>query len=206
MGVELSEAVTSLAKIRNQLRSASQHAASGGDWGKAKLMMDLAERADGLREELSVHVTENPQPMATEATELPGEVDIAQESAKAEPPARGKYPRYWVGGGALTKQGLQRDGRDTYEHAVPRERFDEIAGHLADMAAAARIKQRQFTIDQVQQLLDCPRYMTYVVVSLLVSAGLVVRARKGSYRFSDPDTFRLAVKDLWDRLERGDRA
>jgi hypothetical protein len=43
--------------------------------------------------------------------------------------------------------------------------------------------------------------MTYVVVSLLLKEGLLVRARKGTYTFSYPAKFQSCAASLWDQLK-----
>jgi hypothetical protein len=205
MGAALPEVVSLLTRALDQLLGESQQAASEGNWKRAKVLMELAERTDRLREEVTANAGEG-QTMTRLA-------DVEQETANdTEPdrlvpqtPKRSVYPKYRVRDDILIKQGLQRSGREVYEHSVTRERFDEIVARLANMAALpAQRKPRLFSIEDVQKELDCPRYMTYVVVSLLTSTGLVVRARKGSYRFSDPVNFRSAVNALWERLKGED--
>jgi hypothetical protein len=112
------------------------------------------------------------------------------------------FPKFWVRGNALVKQGLQRNKQDVYEHTVPKEKFDEIVRHLQTMASYRENKrQKEFKTDEVQEGVNCPPYMTYVVISLLHRQGLLDKARKGAYLFAAPESFFSDVDRLWRELQ-----
>ena len=85
---------------------------------------------------------------------------------------------------------------------MPQDWYEQIFDRLVQMTKAPG-KPHPFSIDQVQKGMDCPRYMTYVVVSLLLRVGLIVRARKGSYTFAQPATFAGQAAALWEQLKQG---
>jgi hypothetical protein len=205
MGDTLSEVVVILTRARNYLLSDSQQAAGEGNWAKAKALMELAERTDRLRIEVSGITGGEIRAPARDDAEPPPPEDGEEGDLPQSPPTRGGYPKYRIRDNALIKQGLQRGGENVYEHAVPRERFDEILDQLANLAdAAGRLNQRPFSIEKIQQGLTCPRYMTYVVVSFLLQQKLLIRARKGSYTFAAPSAFRSEAAKLWDDLKGAD--
>jgi hypothetical protein len=166
--------------------------------------MALAERVDQLRGDVAAPEGEkllaSPEAGFGPATAIDlGGVLIRR------PPARSSYPRFWVRDDVLVKQGLQRGGVETYEHAVPRERYEQILERLTDLADdAGRARHRPFNIEKLQHELDCPRYMTYVVVSFLLQEGLLIRARKGSYTFASRSDFASNAASLWDKLKGAD--
>jgi hypothetical protein len=203
MGSSRPEVSRLLTQARDLLLTESQHAASHGDWGTAKTLMELAERADRLREEVSGPAGlggPTPKQEGTQPASISGEL-----SASPQLPLRQGYPKYLVRDDSLIKRGLQRDRRAVYEHAVPQERYEQILDRLGQLASAfAHGKQRPFSIEQIQHGLDCPRYMTYVVVSMLLRHGLLLRARKGSYTFAAPAAFAATAAALWDQLKGAD--
>jgi hypothetical protein len=200
MNALVPQAVLALTEARDLLLSQSQEAASQGCWAHARKLMELAERADRLREEVQGLTT-----AGLAETEQENRLLQATPEDELSPrgiPAREGYPKYVVRDGALVKLGLQRDGHNVYEHAVPQEHFDQLVRQLTDMAATrTHGKQRPFTVEDVQKGVRCPRYMTYAAVSLFVREGLIVRARKGSYTFAAPATFANAAAALWIRLK-----
>ncbi len=200
----LNEALRRLEQARDFLVRSSQEASGGREWARARRLVDLAEYTDRLRAEVEALRSDGDASDASEALSegMPprGErLAVPAGSGKARPAG---YPRFWVRDDVLVKQGLQRDGRNVYEHAVPRERFENILERLAKLAHQ---RTKEFSIDDVQQALDCPVYMTYVVVSLLVREGLVRRARKGAYGFPAPDEFPAQAAGLWPKLQKPER-
>lgn len=194
MGGFMNDVVGSLNRVRDLLLQESQQAASQGDWELAKKRMGQAQRADQLRDEIAGHSKEGPLelPGALESPEIPrGQLHVGRTG----------YPKYLIQDGSLIKRGLQRAGGE-YEHAVPHERFLEIRQKLSDKASEClRGRPRPFTIEQIQRDLNCPRYMTYVVVSWLLHGGLLASERKGSYRFSAPAAFADQIDALWNQLK-----
>jgi hypothetical protein len=223
----LAETAPGLQKVRDALLAGSQQAGGQGDWALARKLIDLAERADALRQETMALA--GGAGKAEAAPETPGEAarrpmpqrcpgcGYAEVSPRARTCAkcghdfggekRGGFPRFSVRGGMLVKKGLQRDGRSVYEHAVPQDKFDQILARLAALAAGRdEHRQKGFTVDDVQRGLDCPKYMTYVVVSLMLREGLLVRPRKGAYLFAAPGEFSSEAGGLWGDLQkRGER-
>jgi hypothetical protein len=199
MGNFLSEVIVILKQARDLLLRESQQAGSLGDWPTAKTLMELAERADRLREEVPISRTEG------EPRKKDGPNPIFGDDGDRATPQSSReesYPKYLVRDDILIKQGLQRTGRDVYEHAVPREQYDQIIDSLKEIAlTTSHGKQRPFNIERVQTRLKCPRYMTYVVVSMLLREGLLLRSRKGIYTFATPTTFGTDAATLWDRLK-----
>jgi hypothetical protein len=199
MASSLPDAVDNLIRARDVLLNESQRAGSTGNWDRARTLMELAERVDRLREAIPLPVTGSPQ-LNQKQSEQPSVVEEKRRDAGRDQAKN--YPKYLVRDGALVKRGLQRGGHDIYEHTVPQARFDQIIDRLGNRAAAVRPgKQRPFSIEQVQGDLDCPRYMTYVVVSMLLREGLLARVRKGSYTFAAPATLSADAATLWERLK-----
>jgi hypothetical protein len=201
MGDSLADIVRNLRSARDQLLSESQQAAGQGNWARAKTFMELAERTDQLHQAILAQKFDRAQESenALEPLHAPenGEEEAAQPLA-----SRNRYPRYLVREDVLVKQGLKRDGHDVYEHAVPHERYDDIIERLGSMASSVpQGRQRTFSIEQVQQELDCPRYMTYVVVSLLLREKHLISSRKGCYTFAAATSIRNAAAELWERLK-----
>ncbi len=197
------EIVACLERVCDFMLNESRRAASHGDWERARVLMDLAERADLLRKDIAV--PQGLAPATPPAGAAPG--SPAKGSPAADPLlAEDVYPKFFTRDDALVKRGLKRDGTgEVYEHAVPREQYDQILDRLSRMAATfAHGKQRPFSIEKIQAEVDCPRYMTYVVVSMLLRAQLLIRARKGSYTFTAPGDFAGAAAKLWDRLKGAD--
>lgn len=192
----LTDALGQLTRARDQLIAASQIAAGAGSWEAALSLMKLAERADQLRADV---------PASGDGGRSKGDRAAAHgANGHAEAPRlsdRESYPKFVVREDSLVKRGLQRDRRRVYEHSVPRERYEATVEHLAGMAARGQGKHRPFTLEHVQDDLDHPRYVTYVVASFLLKTGLIKRVRKGSYDFSGPETFAADAADLWCRLE-----
>jgi hypothetical protein len=179
-----------LEKTRDLLLAASQRAGGRGDWGLARRLVDLAERADTLRREIQeLAGTRPPEP--------------APQAPREEPTPRakkhGSYPKFSIRGGVLVKAGLGRDKRTIYEHTVPRDKYDQILARLAAMAGGD-YSRGEFAIDEVHNEVDCPVYMTYAMVSLLQQEGLLSRERKGAYRFVAPEQFASRASGIWERL------
>lgn len=195
------EIVACLTRACDFMLNESREAASHGDWERARVLMDLAERADRLRKDLPVSQELAPAPRAGAAPS-----PAAKEPPSADRFAGDDYPKFFARDDALVKQGRKRDGSgEVYEHAVPREHYDHILDRLSRLAASfAHGKQRPFSIEKIQAEVDCPRYMTYVVVSMLLRAQLLNRARKGSYTFTAPADFAAEAAKLWDRLKGAD--
>ncbi len=200
MGTNLAEVVADLQQARDGLLAESQQSASQGDWLRAKNLLGLAERADRLRDDVTVLVSGTVLNSETNADEAARPPEFKPQPGPVTTEGPDGYPRYWVRDDALIKQGRQRDGVNVYEHAVPLERYNEILDRLAEKASAPN-KGRRFSIEQIQHKLDCPRYMTYVVVAMLVHEGILERARKGSYTFKTPATFRADAEALWNHLK-----
>ncbi len=199
MSSPLTEAVAFLTRARDLLLGQSQSAGGQGNWATAKSLIDLAERADRLREEIPALRMSREGHRPKEESEQ--ESTAAEDGATDQTTAQNGYPKYFVRGNNLVKRGLQRSGQDVYEHAVPQDWYEQIFDRLVQMTKAPG-KQHPFSIDQVQKGMDCPRYMTYVVVSLLLRVGLIVRARKGSYTFAQPTRFAGQAGALWEQLKQ----
>jgi hypothetical protein len=205
MGDSFPEVISTLIRARDLLLHESQQAGTQGDWVSAKTLIELAERADQLRKEIPEQATGEAPAWKKETPKPARAIEDDDLGRRSSPPE--SYPKYLIRDGALVKRGLQRGGEDVYEHAVPRDRYDQILRQLTKMASAfAHAKQRPFGVEQIQRGLDCPRYMTYVVVSLLMRERFLIRARKGSYTFAAPATFTTDAATLWDRLKGADIA
>jgi hypothetical protein len=204
MSDPLAESTKSFARVRDLLLGASQDAGSQANWARARKLLELAERVDRLRAELETMAKD------TTAEEEPAQPQLSASLEDSKPSqervSQAGYPKYLVRDGVLVKRGLQRSGVDVYEHAVPQDHYERILAQLGNMAAAVRThgRQRPFTIEQLQGEVEGPRYMTYVVVSLLLREGLLIRARKGKYTFTAPATFAVDAANLWDRLKGED--
>ncbi len=190
MGHSMSDATRLQEQVRNLLLQHSQQAGSSGNWALFRRLGELAERADALRADIQ-------GAQAGAETPLPPREE--PRTAPAASKGTTDYPRFGVRGGQLVKQGLQRNGRDTYEHAVPRDKCERI---LADLAPLAARPTRIFAMDDIASSRDLPRYMTYVVVSLLVRQGLVRQLRKGAYKFAAATDLTQEMAALWPKLEK----
>lgn len=192
------EAARALEKVRDLLLAGSQEAGIQRDWPLARRLVELAERTDQLHKEVCDVVT-GIFPISTAHHESAA---VPEEKLPLPPsPTGDTYPRFWVRGGMLVKQGLQRSGKDVYEHAVPRDQFDQILGRLQEIAS--RRSRREFSVDSIHRdLPDLPKYMLYVVMSLLTKEHLLERARKGAYLLTRPESLAQEAIDLWDKLQK----
>jgi len=186
-------AMQALESVRDILLSSSQHAGIQRNWALARNLVDLAERADKLREDIgtvgSGKLLVEPLVPATPSAEQP----------QAHRNDADSYPRFFIRGGHMVKQGLQRNGVDQYEHAVPREQFSQILEHLREMAA--RRSKREFSVEQVHKALSAlPKYMVYTTMSLLMHQGMLEKARKGAYKFARAESFADESSSLWNKL------
>jgi hypothetical protein len=199
MGRSLDDVRTMLAQARDVLLVESQRAGSDGDWEHGRRLFELARGADELAKGVSQAAAG--LVAADAADDDPSRsVTLPPPGAGGRPASAEGYPKFTTNDEYLVKEGLQRGGDDIYQHAVPRARYEEILKAVEATANAATSRRRAFSIDQVQKRLSCPRYMTYVVVSMLLQRGLLVRARKGSYTFANPATFAADAANLWDQL------
>jgi hypothetical protein len=197
-----SDVIRALEKARGALLQASQQAAQRGRWPFARKLVELAERVDGIRVEAE---TQGPasnhrqaQMFALVAPSLASLDAVQAERARKH----AEYPIYIVNDGMLVKRGLQRDGLNFYEHAVPREACSAIIRQIQAKTHETDGKARPFTIDDLQHDLTCPRYMTYVVASLLLRHGLMTRTGKGKYIVESPATLVEDVTKLLEEIQR----
>src|SRR5437762_8824872 len=131
MSTSLTDAVVLLTRARDRLLGESQAAGGHGNWTNAKILIELAERADRLREELSA-LTMSDEGWQNDEPER-GPVG-AKADATDQRRAKDHYPKYFVRGDNLVKRGLQRNARDVYEHAVPRDWYEKILDRLVQMS------------------------------------------------------------------------
>jgi hypothetical protein len=186
----LSEAIRVLTEARDHLLQGSQQAGSRHEWVRAHQLMDLAQQAGALRDAAALLEKRAP---AEEITRTAWPVP-----SQAAPKGTG-YPKFFKRDGALVKQGLKRDGQDSYEHSVPREVFDNLMDRLKAMAKerVAKGKRKSFAIEEVGKGLSVPHYRVYVVVSYLLQTGLLEKAKKGAYLFADPTEFLRHADEVW---------
>jgi hypothetical protein len=211
---DLAEAGVALATARDLLLGASQKAGGRHDWAQVRKLVDLAERAGTLLGEVQAleEGSEGPEP-ATPPTRMCAGCRRMLDSQTSVCPyceydlvanKRPDYPRFFRRGGCLVREGLKRDGRDVYDHSVPRDVFNQILERLKGIAAArAGRGARSFPIADVGKGLRVPGYRVYAVVSYLLSKGLLLHARKGAYLFADPAGFAEEATKLWDSLPVG---
>jgi len=204
-GPDWQQALGALEKARDIFLAQSQQAGSEGGWALARRLMDLAERADALRREAAA--------LAESGEGLESVVEEMQRPARPElpasvPPEAADFPRYFVRSGTLVKQGLQRNGRDVYEHAVPRDQFERVLDYFRERASRlAGGRQKPFSVDDVHRAVsDLPKYMVYVAISLLLKEELLQQARKGAYLIAAPGNFATASSGLWESLLKTDKA
>jgi hypothetical protein len=166
--------------------------------------MEFAERADALRREAHA-LAESDEPPEPVAKEEPR--PARPEWAAPVPHESGDFPRYFVRGGALVKQGLQRNGRDVYEHAVPRDQFERLLDYFRERASRqSGGRQKHFSVEDVHHAVsDVHKYMVYVAISLLLKEGLLQQARKGAYLIPAPGTFATASSALWESLRKTEK-
>jgi hypothetical protein len=198
----LKEASTSLDQVKVALFDASRECVkteAGNEWDVAKTLFSLAENADSLNRQIKSLV--NGSETKAVVTEVEPRINAAQfrEEASERVPRKRKedYPKYEVRGDRLVKIGLGRDKRTEYEHEIAKGEFDKILARLTSIAAS----QKQFTVDQVQEGLDCPVYQTYALIAVLAKMGLLTNPRRGTYRFTTPGTFSSAASTVWERLQ-----
>jgi hypothetical protein len=91
----------------------------------------------------------------------------------------------------LIMTGESRNGKDDYEHAVPRQRYRQIVACLCSLAA----ERSDFTSDAVTKKVGGPHYHIQVVLKFLKEKNLVVSERKGQYYFSP--RFAADVSQAW---------
>ena len=71
--------------------------------------------------------------------------------------------------------------------------------------AAGRLSgtQKPFRADDVEDTLPAlPKYMLYVVMSMLLKEKLLFRPHKGAYLFVDPGEFEERAAALWEQLQQ----
>jgi hypothetical protein len=179
----------SIEQTRDLLLRESHQAGAQGDWNLARKLIDLAEQADRLRTGV--------QNLSGETSPVTVDMHTSPSAVTAE-----EYPRFFIRDGLLVKLGRQRDGTSEYEHSVPKDRYERILGVLRDMAAGRRNSpQKPFRFEIVQSEVEYPQYQARVVMSLLIRKGLLLVARKGSYRFASPATFESDVANLWNTVK-----
>jgi hypothetical protein len=195
----LSEPARGLQKIRDQLLAASQKAGSQGDFTLAPKVMELAAKAHALSEEIEAIVRGNRMVESpSDKQKMPVEPDADQGDESDS-----RFPQFRVRRGMLIKRGLQRDGRGVYEHSVPQDQFQGIITRLADIADKQDPDDpREFSVEDIDPEVPCPKYMIYVVLSLLQKERILQRPRKGAYLFAAPEEFQTAATDLWSRLQK----
>ena len=165
------------------------------NWQKAEALFRLAKNTDALRlniinlvegEQSGEEVTNSPRFEVLK--DSPSPTDFQKKLTPISKNIRKKkddYPKYSFRGDLLVKTGLGRDRRSEYEHAVPQNIFDQIIKRLTELSKT----KKNFTADDVQNVLDCPSYQTYIVLSFLKNRGLLVIPRRGSYGFKGAKTF-----------------
>ena len=179
-----------------------QLARSGGpNWDRAEALFRLAKGADLLRDNVlgvlsqretrETHLLYSPTD-ATTKTPTKNQVSSARPARKK----KDNYPKYCVRGDLLVKTGLSRDGRNEYEHLVPKKEFDEISSILTQLAKT----REQFTAAEVHARLDCPAYQIYTVLSLLKARKLLLIPRRGLYSFKVAKAFPTEAANLWEAL------
>lgn len=199
----LAEIAVSLATARDGLLAAIADAAGEEDWSAPVRLVELAQHTDTVRKGV-LALTGGRALGSARAANGSGN---AQGKLATKTPRSATYPRFLVRDGLLVKQGLQRNGRDVYEHGVPRKQLDQILESVGGMAQGRKgTRHEPFSMEAVQDKLDerggLPRYMTYVVMSFLRERGLLDRLRKGAYVFTDSARFATAAGQLWQDLQK----
>jgi hypothetical protein len=201
-GEQLSAVQELFRQLSDLLFSFSQQLArtGGPNWDRAEALFRLAKGADLLRDNvlgvLSQRESRETQLLFT--TPDTSSKPATRNQGLGAKPARKKrdYPKYCVRGDLLVKTGLSRDGRNEYEHLVPKKEFDEISSILTQFAKT----REQFTVAEVHARLDCPAYQIYTVLSLLKARKLLLVPRRGLYSFKVAKAFPTEAANLWEAL------
>lgn len=202
-GERLSAVQELFRQLSDLLFSFSQQLArtGGPNWDRAEALFRLAKGADLLRDNV-LGVLSQREPRETQllfsTPDATTKASTRNQGSTAKPARkkRDNYPKYCVRGDLLVKTGLSRDGRNEYEHLVPKKEFDEISSILTEFAKS----REQFTVAEVHSRLDCPAYQIYTVLSLLKARKLLVVPRRGLYSFKVAKAFPTEAANLWEAL------
>ena len=182
---------------------------NNADWQKAEELFKLAKNTDTLRLSLVALIEgDNPESERTNERLLSvvtspqhhreDHKTAAARALKTGRKKKSEYPKYSVRGDSLIKTGLSRDRRNEYEHIVPHKEFERITGRLVELSKS----KRNFSVEDVQEALDCPNYQTYVVLALMKDKGLLTVPRRGLYSFKGAKTFASDAATIWTELKK----
>lgn len=96
----------------------------------------------------------------------------------------------------LRKEGLSRDGKNTYVHGIPRAEFDKVIAKLKELAA----RQQEFAVRQFVASMKMPDYHPYITLAALESLHLLESRKRGVMNFVDRGTFATAVDQAWSTI------
>lgn len=124
----------------------------------------------------------------------------APAAASTKPRQRGRrpeYPRYIVTTDRIIKIGKGKSATaEEYRHEAPREALDRFVSWLDGLSAAGvREWQGQEAVDALAG--EVPSYQTYLVISVLRAAGLILPTRRGSYQVATPT---MPTADYWGSI------
>ncbi|MEW6355181.1 MAG: hypothetical protein AB1696_02555 [Planctomycetota bacterium] len=171
------------------LSEGKRRAGEAADWEMAKMLFSIAEATDDLRRQASEILDGKPEPVQTPAVR-----DVAR---KGERLPKKEYPKFFIRGNMLVKQGLTRNRKETYEHTVSKEHFDSIVAMLAEEAK----NRTEFLGPALAEKANCAPYEFYVVLAWLKHVGLVETQRRGQYRFVSPNSLESDAHARWKQEE-----
>ena len=173
--------MTNLSKVETLFTQESMRWAQQGDYDAARRYLALAERTRSIRAEID-------QTRAT--TELKSDLGLMP----SEPASH--FPRFWVERDVLRKEGLSRDGKNTYVHGIPKAEFDKVIAKLKELAA----RHQEFAVRQFVASMKMPDYHPYITLAALESLHLLESRKRGVMNFVDRGAFATVVDQVWSRI------
>lgn len=105
------------------------------------------------------------------------------------------YPRHVRRGNTLVRIGLKRDGSDTYEQKMSRERFEMVRNALIERPR----ERREFEPQEIIDLTGFPSYVVYLFLGLLQKQDYVTTPSKGMYRLRK-NVDASIINDVWNSV------
>ena len=186
-----------------------------GDWDRARMCFDLARDVDKLHKRIGSlgevnairEQSESPHrhPAAADLRESAEEYPLipSKQSAQtlAEPrPRLRKRKRgsvFYIQNNSLIKRGLKRNGKETYEHKMSREEFDQFVGMLSTLAE----RQDVFKPEDVGEGLAMSSYKLYLGLGAMTHIGVLEIPQRGTYEFCKQSSYFEDSSEIWKELD-----
>jgi hypothetical protein len=154
-------------------------------WDWQRRATDWAQQVRSIRDEL-------PNALG-DAAGTPAAIPVAK---RPSPSVTQRLPYFYVDAGDVVLRGPSRT-HEFYEHRIPKEHYDLVLDRLADLAAA---NHQEVLPSSLQDRDEMPIHEPGEVIRLLAQEGLLVKVRRGRYRFKDRDRFASEARKVWSSL------